>query len=297
MCDDEGVTTPPPEESGPVLDQSAGTPCYAHPKIHTKLRCSRCERPICGRCAIPASVGQHCPECVAEARKSAPRVRSTLEATAPAVRVILGTTIAFYVLQQLYRPLTGALASFPPATASGELWRLITPILLHGSIIHIGLNMYILYVFGPTVEQAFGSLRFVAVYLISGFMGTAASYAFSSCRSLGVGASGAIFGLAGVLFVYAYKRRGSELINLQGIRFFIIANLVFGVLVNLTPGPFSGIDNFAHLGGLAGGSLLGLSFDRPAGSRTTIAAQVLAAVAVVGLGVALVAYRTATFTC
>ncbi|MDQ4028189.1 MAG: rhomboid family intramembrane serine protease, partial [Actinomycetota bacterium] len=75
----------PPGASGPALEESEETYCYGHPNTPTRLRCSRCERPICGRCAIPASVGQHCPECVAEARKTAPRVRSAVAAQAPAV--------------------------------------------------------------------------------------------------------------------------------------------------------------------------------------------------------------------
>lgn len=278
------------QEPPPLVDESSESYCYGHKDTPTKLRCSRCERPICGRCAIPASVGQHCPECVAEARRSTPRIRTAFQATAPGVRAIIGITILVYIADQLLG-LTGELASYPPATAAGQWYRLLTPMLLHANLLHIGLNMYILYIYGPHAEQAFGTARFVAIYVISGFLGAVASYAFSPCQAVGVGASGAVFGIAGVLFAFAYNRRSSALMGsfLGGLRFFIIANLIFGFII-------PGIDNFAHLGGLTAGLLLGFGFDRPE-SPTKATVQLVTAAAVIALGVGLVAYRTATFTC
>src|ERR671915_1652945 len=88
------------EESREQVETTEVETCYLHPDTPTKLRCSRCDRPICGRCAIPASVGQHCPECVAEARRSAPRVKSALRATAPATFTILGINVVVFVIQQ-----------------------------------------------------------------------------------------------------------------------------------------------------------------------------------------------------
>lgn len=278
------------QEPRPLVDESSESYCYGHKDTPTKLRCSRCERPICGRCAIPASVGQHCPECVAEARRSTPKIRTALQATAPGVRAIIGITILVYIADQLLG-LTGELASYPPATAAGQWYRLLTPMLLHANLLHIGLNMYILYIYGPHAEQAFGTARFVAIYVISGFLGAVASYAFSPCQALGVGASGAVFGIAGVLFAFAYNRRSSALMGsfLGGLRFFIIANLIFGFII-------PGIDNFAHLGGLTAGLLLGFGFDRPE-SPTKATVQLATAATVIALGVGLVVYRTATFTC
>src|SRR5687768_8442729 len=121
--------------------------CYGHPKTPTKLHCSRCDRPICGRCAIPASVGQHCPECVAEARKSAPKVRSAMGATAPVVTGILGINIVVFILQFFIPGFTERFAMIPGAIADGEYWRLITPVFMHseGFLLHIIMNSYILY--------------------------------------------------------------------------------------------------------------------------------------------------------
>src|SRR5918911_3710385 len=88
-----------PDTPDQLVRETDVTYCYGHPHTPTKLRCSRCDRPICGRCAIPASVGQHCPECVAEARRSSPRVKRVNTSAAPAVYAILGINLVVFVLQ------------------------------------------------------------------------------------------------------------------------------------------------------------------------------------------------------
>ena len=259
--------------------------CYGHPKTPTKLHCTRCDRPICGRCAIPASVGQHCPECVAEAARSAPKVRTALQKNAPAVYALLAINIGMFLLQLFTGGnggvVTNALTLEPALVASGEWYRLFTPMLIHGSILHLGLNSYVLYAFGPNVEQAFGTPRFVLMYVLAGFMGSAFSFAIPPDQG-SLGASGAIFGLAGVLLVYLYRRRRSQFINqyLRSITFFIVANLVLGV--TLLAGV---VDNWAHFGGLIGGVVLGLGFDQKRKSLApTTQALSAGAVAVVGVG-------------
>lgn len=131
----------------------------------------------------------------------------------------------------------------------GEVWRLITPVLLHGNLLHIAFNMYALFSLGPVLERHYGHSRFLALYLIGGFTGNALSFVFSPAASLG--ASTAIFGLvaAEAIFIFRNKnlfggRAQSMLINLVLI---ILFNLSMGFSVN------SGIDNLGHLGGLAGG--------------------------------------------
>lgn len=272
----------------PVAEESGQLYCYGHPKEPTGLRCSRCERPICGRCAIPASVGQHCPECVAEARRSAPKVRTALPATAPATRAIMGVVILVFILQMATGINSGRvtfeLMMHPVLIDAGQWWRLLTPVLVHGGLLHIFLNMYILYIYGPNVEEIFGTARFVAIFLITGFTASALSYAVPPDNP-SVGASGAIFGIVGALVAYLYRRRHSTVMAqyLRGMGTFIAINIVFGFL-------FPNIDNMAHLGGLVGGVLLGLGFDRGQGAeaRSPLGVQVLTAVAVVALGLFLV---------
>jgi membrane associated rhomboid family serine protease len=277
------------EEPRQPVETTEVETCYLHPDTPTKLRCSRCDRPICGRCAIPASVGQHCPECVAEARRSQRKVRSVTVATAPATATIVGLCVALFILQRIDFDVTLRLALLPGEIADGELWRLVTPMFLHAPnfIFHILFNMIVLWIYGPNVEQAFGTARYVAMYLLAGFFASATSYAFGPCNALGVGASGAIFGIVGVLIVYAYNRRTSQFVNqyLRNLAAFVGINMVFGLVI-------PGVDVWAHGGGLAAGLLLGYGID---GRHASTQFATLAAVG--GLGVALVVWRTATFVC
>jgi membrane associated rhomboid family serine protease len=296
------MSDPPTGPSGSTLEESEETYCYGHPKTPTRLRCTRCDRPICGRCAIPASVGQHCPECVAEARKSAPKVRTAMMAAAPAVTAILAINIGVYVLQNLVPELTGRFSMQPLAIADGEWWRLFTPMVLHdeGRLLHILFNSLVLWIYGPHVERAFGTIRFVALYLISGFIGSVASFTFSPPFISGVGASGAIFGIAGVLLVYLYKRRSSSFVyaEMRNVVFFIGLNLLLGFLL-------PNIDYWAHIGGLVAGMALCLGFDRdkvdssteqPLASRMSNSLEVVTAVAVILVGVVAVVIRSGQLT-
>ena len=136
--------------------------------------------------------------------------------------------------------------------AQGEVWRLLTSIFLHIGAVHLFFNSYALYVLGIEVERIYGSLRFLIIYLLAGMYGSLVSFAFGP--NLSAGASGAIFGLLGVMVAY-YRRhhetfgeRGRQrLLNLLAVAGF---NLVLGFTV-------PGIDNLAHLGGLISGAALG----------------------------------------
>lgn len=292
----------PPGTGPSTLGESDETYCYGHPNTPTRLHCTRCDKPICGRCAVPASVGQHCVWCVAEARKSAPKVRTAMQKNSPVVLSIIVINVIIWIAQNFTidaagtTNVTNTFASYPPLIAHGEWWRLITPMFLHAplqgqfSFFHIALNMYILWIYGPNVEEAFGHVRFLALYLIAGFTGGAASYAFGSCNSLGVGASGAIFGVVGVLLVYLYRRRTSAFLAayMRNLLIFVGINLLIGASV-------AGIDNFAHIGGLAGGMLLGAGFDAGPASKQNTKVQIVTAVLVTALGIALVMWRTANF--
>jgi membrane associated rhomboid family serine protease len=292
------VSQDPPESPRQLVEEPDVVYCAGHPDVPTKLRCSRCERPICGRCAIPATVGQHCPWCVAEARKTAPRVRSAMAANSPAVVAIVVANIAVYLAQNLAPVITQQFASFPPAIAQGQWWRLLTPMFLHAplrstfSLLHIGFNMFVLWSYGPHVEERLGTLRFAACYLMAGFFASAASYAFGPCNVLGLGASGAIFGVVGVLLVILYNRRRSTFVRgfMQNLLFFIGLNLLLGLRL-------PGVDYVAHIGGLVAGLLLGVGFDRPRAGHATTAIQIATGAAVIALAVALVVTRTTGFTC
>jgi rhomboid protease GluP len=130
---------------------------------------------------------------------------------------------------------------------AGELWRFLTPVLLHASIPHILFNMYALIAFGAGLERHFGHLRFLTLYVLAGFTGNVLSFVLSSGFS--VGASTAIFGLVGAEGIFLYQNRG--LFGRQFGR--AIGNVIFVVAVNLFLGLTPGIDNWGHIGGLLGG--------------------------------------------
>lgn len=270
--------------------------CYGHPKTPTKLHCSRCDKPICPRCSVPAAVGQHCVWCVAEARKNQPKVRTALQGSSPAVYAIIIASVAVYVLEVLLGDEFILKFAASPANIAfaQEYYRLLTPMFLHAplgtpfGIMHILFNMYILAIYGPQVEHAFGPWRFLAMYVTAGFLGGAASFAFGSCASLGLGASGAVFGVVGILLAFLYRRRDGTLVNqyIKTLLIFVGINLLFGFSVR-------GIDNFAHLGGLASGLMLGAGMDAGRGQDASPARQMFTLAAVIAIGAALVAWRIA----
>lgn len=134
----------------------------------------------------------------------------------------------------------------------GQYWRLVTPIFLHIGILHLAFNTYALYVFGPQIENFFGSARFLVIYLLSGISGVLLSFALSPRAA--AGASGAIFGLIGteVVFFFHYRnafgRRGRQ--QLYNLLIVVGYNIVFTFSV-------PNIDVWGHVGGLLAGSLLG----------------------------------------
>ena len=138
------------------------------------------------------------------------------------------------------------------AVAAGEYWRLWSVTLLHGSLLHLFFNMYALYLAGPIVERWYGSVRFVLFYLACAAAGSVGSFVFGG-ELPSVGASGAIFGLFGLLLVAGRVHnpvdRGSRTLVSQ-LGMLIVINIGFGF-------AFPGIDNAAHLGGLAAGAFLG----------------------------------------
>jgi rhomboid protease GluP len=146
-------------------------------------------------------------------------------------------------------------AKFGPLIEAGEYWRFITPIVLHGGLIHLAFNSYALYALGPEAERVYGSARFLAIYLLAGFAGTLASYIRTP--GVSIGASGSIFGLIGTLAAFFYAAR--SLLGPEASRERV--NQMIGLaVVNIVLGfAFPNIDQAAHIGGLLVGGLAGLA--------------------------------------
>lgn len=182
------------------------------------------------------------------------RVRLELPAKKAIVTyVILGITIFVYLVQMATDYFLGVdlalsyLAKVNSLIVDGQLWRLISPILVHGSITHVGFNMYALYVFGRNLEYQYGHGRFLLLYLLSGFAGNVVSFVMSTNPS--VGASTAIFGMVAAQGVFIYRNRKFFGDRARGI----LMNIAFILGINLVLGLSPMIDNWGHLGGLLGG--------------------------------------------
>jgi len=259
--------------------------CYRHPDRQSFIICQRCGRTVCSECQTQAAVGVHCPECVREARQSAPRVkpvavtriRSSMRSTSgvPVVTYsLIGINLALYLATWVSGgALYQALAYWPPLTAS-EPWRMITSAFMHSpsSILHILFNMFSLFIFGPIIENLVGRGRFITLYLLAA-LGGSVGVLLLSPGSVVVGASGAIFGLLGAFFVIQRRLGGNsmQLLVVVGL------NLVLGFIV-------PGVAWQAHLGGLIVGA--GVAAIYTATRRRQ--QRTVQAVAVAGVAVALV---------
>ena len=170
-------------------------------------------------------------------------------------------------------------AKFVPAIAAGQWWRLVTAGFLHGGLIHIFMNSWVLFSVGAQVEETYGTARYLVLYFVSTVVGFLASTYFSP--HLSVGASAALFGLIGAMIAAGMRSNTAmgAAIKAQYTQW-VIYMVVIGLL------PFFNIDTAAHLGGLAGGFALAWLMDTPrtSGRGTDTIWRVLA-----GLCVALTA--------
>jgi membrane associated rhomboid family serine protease len=226
-----------------------------------------------------APVGWQCARCVHEDSKRAPVTRwrparrGALGNTriTPVVLTLIVINVAVYIWEVASRAgeyVYGGVpyrcsnlaecrfALIPEAVHHGQWYRLLTAPFLHANIEHILFNMVTLAIVGSPVEAVLGKLRFTLVYLLSALGGSVASYLLSSANELGVGASGAIFGLMGAYFVLA-RRRGWEVGNILAL---IVLNLVIGFASTT-------IDWRAHVGGMVTGAVVTLALARSEDAR------------------------------
>lgn len=237
-----------------------------------------------------ASVGFQCPDDVKAGNASVRQARTTfggrisgdtsrVSLTIVAINVavfVLGLAIGAGELQVRFGNLAGPVVFSPggelQGVAAGQYYRLITAAFLHAGVLHIALNMFALAQLGPMLESALGRVRFLTLYLLSALGGSTLSFLVSDQGTVGVGASGAIFGLFGAFYVVA-RRTGAET---RSILTLLVINLVITFTVPI-------IDWRAHVGGLVTGAIIAAAFAyAPKGERrTAIQAGTCVAVAVV----------------
>jgi membrane associated rhomboid family serine protease len=172
---------------------------------------------------------------------------------------LIAVTVLVSLFQELPlpggEPLVALLALDKGAVLDGEFWRLLTITLVHGGLLHLLMNMYALWIVGPLAEALYGRATFLAIYLLSAIGGSVASYLVFP--GVSVGASGAIFGLFGLIFVSTYVHkpllRAQTSALTRQIGFLIVLNLIIGFGI----ASFAPIDNAGHIGGLLVGGALG----------------------------------------
>jgi membrane associated rhomboid family serine protease len=288
--------------------------CYRHPDRETGLSCSECGRPICVDCMTVAPVGIRCPEhagarpraVTASSRPASiagKRVRRTAARHGYVIPELSVTRLLVVLNVLVYlAELAGGSgvngtsgwifnhgALFGPLVAQGDWWRLITAAFLHYGPIHLGMNMLALWWLGSPVEAALGRARYFLLYLAAGLAGSTGALLLNP-NSVTVGASGAIFGVLGALFVLEYQATGRVMGQAMTL---IVINIAFSFAVpNISIG--------GHLGGLTAG-ILGtialVSFRRyyPAVGRAGIV-RGAAVVAIAIVAVAIAYYRVKHLT-
>jgi len=275
--------------------------CYRHPERETYVSCSECGRGICPDCMTFGPVGIRCPDHASTAgtapaaRRATRRATTSLSRRGPFVtQGLIAANVGIYLLQLLMGAgLTanggwiyehGVLVSTAVGSdgqligvAQGEWWRLVSAAFLHYGPLHLGMNMLVLWIIGPPLEEYFGHGRYALVYLVSGLAGSAGALVWSP-NALTVGASGAIWGIMGAALVLEARKIwvfGGQAMGL------VVFNLAITFLI-------PGISIGGHVGGLIGGGLAALAFSSLRRSPS------LATLAVAGVGAASVVLAVAS---
>ena len=232
---------------GQRSDPRAAPDCPRHPGVRSVDYCKRCNRPMCVDCLIPTEVRSICVDCTSSKHGWVRQASRAAQMGAPVVTyAMMAICILMYLATWVFPSLKSSLALVPLFLMSRP-WTILTGAFLHGGLLHILFNMLSLYWVGRAIEPVLGWWRFLTVYLVSALGGSAFILAWcliqpSEILVGTVGASGAVFGLFGAVFVL--QRLGgadtTPILTLLGI------NLVYGFLA-------SGISWQAHIGGAVAG--------------------------------------------
>ncbi len=263
--------------------------CYRHPDRQSFVLCQRCTRTICPECQTQMPVGVICPECLRDQQQAVRATRPSrgtrmiraVRASDSRPLVTYGlviVTLFFYLVTLI--PGIGDQIWFALAFNSGFLipgpffqpWRLLTVTLVHASIWHVALNMLALWALGRSLEPLLGRWRFATLYVLSA-IGGSVLVALLAPGTWVVGASGAVWGLLGAMFVIG-RHLGA---NVTAIAVLLGLNLVITFL------PGSNISWQGHIGGGLVGALVGFIFARTRGIRQQRTQKLLLAATGVGL--------------
>ncbi|NEB61648.1 rhomboid family intramembrane serine protease [Streptomyces diastaticus] len=301
---------------------STVTRCYRHPAVECHVRCTGCARYICPDCERAAPVGRRCPECVREGARPARRARTLgggRISTTPVVTYALVALTVLAYLAEVVRPglvdrfaLVGSrlvdpegtryvgdglvLGSAPLRTegvAGGEWERLLTSAFLHQSpfegafgILHVTVNMVVLWQSGRVVELMLGRVRFLALYLLSALGGSVLELVLADPGHASAGASGAVCGVGAASYVL-HRRLGAT----AGRADRLAAGLLLWLVVSAWFAPWQ-----VPVGGLLAGGALALAFAYAPRDRRPVAVQTGAAAALAVLPAVTAAWKVSELT-
>jgi membrane associated rhomboid family serine protease len=255
--------------------------CYRHPDRETGVSCSNCGKPICPDCMTATPVGMRCPECSRD--RTPVRTMASIHGDPVLTYVLIGINVLMFVGSRTNATTYFDLVLAAGPVADGDLWRPLTGAFLHAQgsfgFIHIGFNMYLLYILGNLLEPSLGKWRFGGIYFASVFTGAFGAILLSSANTYTVGASGAVFGLMGA-GVVILRARGIDPMQ-SGLGPTILINLAFPFLF-----PGLNVSIGGHLGGLAGGALAGYAITKLGERSSSTVLPVLACVAIGAVGLA-----------
>ncbi|MFC4631835.1 rhomboid family intramembrane serine protease [Promicromonospora alba] len=240
--------------------------CPRHPDRVAYVRCQRCGRPACPECQRPAAVGVQCVDCVRDAKRTAPRVRTVFGGSADSAAVngrpvvtftIIGICVVSWLLQLVTAGAWTQMLWFWPAGGAAEPWRFLTASFLHStSPLHILFNMYALWITGQFLEPLLGRVRFGVLCLLSAVGGSVGvlllagdPFTSNAWGTPVVGASGMVFGLFGAMLP-VMRRLGRSMGQV------IVLLVINGAIGFVVPG----ISWQAHLGGLVTGALVAAAY-------------------------------------
>ncbi len=233
--------------------------CTRHPDVATGRHCTRCNRPACQQCLTQADIGSLCVDCLRRARPATrERIRFWNAAQSVLVtRTIIGLNLIIFVwvLFGTDRELDMALSQF--FIDNGEWYRLISSGFLHFGLLHVGMNMFLLWQLGILLEPALGRSRFALLYFVSMLGGAVGALALSP-NALTGGASGAVFGLMAAASVGLQQR------GVNPLKTGIGATLILNLLITFT---IPGISVGGHLGGAIMGAVVGYAMLEPRWNR------------------------------
>jgi membrane associated rhomboid family serine protease len=257
--------------------------CYRHPDREAGRRCTRCGEPACSDCLVQATVGSHCRDCAKAARPDLKTRARFWTARQPVMvtMILIGINAAVFLAILLFSADAGALTG-AVTTAHLDLglsrevleqriqwqtgpntvfitepygwYRLVTSGFLHFGLVHIGLNMFFLYILGPMLEPTLGRVRFLLLYLAS-LLGGSLGVVLLDNGGISAGASGAVFGLMSAAAVGQWRRGINPMST--GIGATLLLNLVITFAI-------PGISIGGHLGGAGAGAICGAVMLAPA---------------------------------